>query len=304
MTVSQPYQVMPEMAPEEFAALKADIDQRGIQVPIDVDEDGNILDGHHRHRAWQELLRNSPPPTRVISGLSESEKRSFARKNNILRRHLSRDQVRDLIAQQLKETPDWAARRIGRELGVDHKTVSAERDRLVATGEIPQLEKVVGSDGKQRRKPIGRQPARKVAPDDEWPSDPVVDDLFRAWSLVVTLPGGEAVAQQIAQRFADHIASSASTAKLLPYPAPNITDDEARLWGRFAQFLVDKYGWDADSAGSHVDWILRRDFKTPDEWLGPEGARFRARQEMREPHPDVTEAWAAFKSPNFESEAA
>jgi ParB-like chromosome segregation protein Spo0J len=92
------YQLMPDMTPAEFEAFKADVAQRGITVAIDIDENGEILDGHHRFRAWTELKKNEPPPTTVRDGLSEQEKRAFARKNNILRRHLTREQVRRLIA--------------------------------------------------------------------------------------------------------------------------------------------------------------------------------------------------------------
>jgi ParB-like nuclease domain len=41
------YQLMPDMSPPEFEALKADIAQRGVVLPIDVDESGEIIDGHH-----------------------------------------------------------------------------------------------------------------------------------------------------------------------------------------------------------------------------------------------------------------
>jgi ParB-like chromosome segregation protein Spo0J len=140
------YQLMPEMAPDQFEALKADIAERGVLTPIDVDEHGNILDGHNRYRAWKELQKNEPPPTIVRAGLSELEKRAFARKNNILRRHLTREQVRELIEQQLKETPEWGDRRAAKELGVDHKTVGAVRGRLISSGEIPSCEKTVGAD--------------------------------------------------------------------------------------------------------------------------------------------------------------
>ena len=102
------YQLMPPMTPGEFEALKADIAERGVFVPIDIDEDGEILDGHHRYRAWIALKKNDPPPTIVRAGLSDEEKRAFASKNNILRRHLTREQVRQVIAEQLKETPNWA----------------------------------------------------------------------------------------------------------------------------------------------------------------------------------------------------
>ena len=110
--LTEKYQVMPSMPPEQFAALKADIAERGVLVPIDVDEDGHILDGHHRYRACTEL-GIADFPTIVRPGLTEEERRIFARKSNMLRRHLSRKQVRELIAEQLKDTPSWANNRIG-----------------------------------------------------------------------------------------------------------------------------------------------------------------------------------------------
>lgn len=41
------FQVMPPLSPDEYAELKADISARGVMVPIENDEDGNILDGHN-----------------------------------------------------------------------------------------------------------------------------------------------------------------------------------------------------------------------------------------------------------------
>lgn len=42
------YQLFPELNESEFSELKADIAERGVMVPIEYDEEGNILDGHHR----------------------------------------------------------------------------------------------------------------------------------------------------------------------------------------------------------------------------------------------------------------
>ena len=55
--VPQPgkFQVMPPLADDDFAALKADIQANGVLIPVEVDEDGNVLDGHHRVRACNEL---------------------------------------------------------------------------------------------------------------------------------------------------------------------------------------------------------------------------------------------------------
>src|SRR5262249_2770304 len=149
------YQLLPELDPDSFAALKADIAARGVIVPVLIDEFGIIIDGHNRARACRELGINDCP-VEVRSGLSEADKRTLPRKLNVLRRHLSREQVRQLIGDQLRDTPEWADRRIGRELGVDHKTVGAVRAGLDSTGEIPQLEKTVGDDGKARPAQPGR----------------------------------------------------------------------------------------------------------------------------------------------------
>jgi len=40
------YQIFPNLAPDEYEALKADIKARGVRVPVEYDEAGAILDGH------------------------------------------------------------------------------------------------------------------------------------------------------------------------------------------------------------------------------------------------------------------
>src|SRR5207244_2116305 len=47
--------LVPRMAPDAYAAFKADIAARGVQVPIEITSAGVILDGHERRRAAQEL---------------------------------------------------------------------------------------------------------------------------------------------------------------------------------------------------------------------------------------------------------
>jgi ParB-like chromosome segregation protein Spo0J len=149
------YQLLPELPPEQFEALKADIAKRGVVVAVVMDEFGEIIDGHSRGLACRELGINDYP-VEVRRGLSEAEKRALARNLNALRRHLSREQVRSLIADQLRDTPDWSNQRIADGLGVDGKTVASVRAGLAATSEIPRLDKTVGADGKARRAPPKR----------------------------------------------------------------------------------------------------------------------------------------------------
>lgn len=148
--MTAPYQVMPPLSPEERAELKADISARGVLVPVEYDEAGRILDGHHRVELCGELGLTSWP--RLIRyGMSEDEKRRHARRLNVARRHLTAEQRRSLIADDLREHPGVSDRTIATGLGVDHKTVGAVREEMQSTGEIPQLERRKGRDGRERR---------------------------------------------------------------------------------------------------------------------------------------------------------
>ena len=148
------YQVMPELTADEYAELKADIAQRGVMIPIEYDEQGNVLDGYHRLKICDELGIKDYP--RVIrSGMTESEKLTHARKLNIARRHLTSEQKRGLIREQLKETPEQSDRQIAKSLGVHHTTVSTQRRDLEDSGDVAKLATSTGRDGKEYpRKPV------------------------------------------------------------------------------------------------------------------------------------------------------
>jgi len=146
MSATGPYQLLPPLSDDDRAALKASIERHGVLVPVEYDEAGNILDGHHRVDICSEL-GISDWPRFVRKGMAEEEKRSYAREINISRRHMNTEQKRSVIAAQLKETPSISARALAARLGVDHKTVSAVRGRLVNGGEIPHQSEVVGRDG-------------------------------------------------------------------------------------------------------------------------------------------------------------
>ena len=150
------YQVMPDLAADDFAALKADIAARGVLVPVEYDEDGNVLDGHHRVRACQELGINDWPRF-VRKGLSEDEKRLHARQLNLARRHLNQAQKRELIAAQLKDTPAQSNRQIAGGLGVSDNTVRAVRDELESIAQIARCDRQT-KDG--RTYPAERKPIR------------------------------------------------------------------------------------------------------------------------------------------------
>jgi phage N-6-adenine-methyltransferase len=143
------YQTMPPLSDSEFAELKADIAARGVMVPVEYDKDGEVLDGHHRIRACQELgITDWPRIVRL--GLDNAGKRLHARKLNLARRHLDQAAKRALIEGQLRETPEISNRQIAEGLGVSHPTVATVRSEMESTGKIYQLERTVGADGKSR----------------------------------------------------------------------------------------------------------------------------------------------------------
>lgn len=133
IVADQPYQLLPPLPADEYAALRADIQANGIRVPIDVDEHGQILDGHHRQRIAAELA--IPCPARLVGGLTEDDKRSHAVAVNVHRRTLTVSQRRDLVLAELVRDPSRSDRAIGRLCGVDGKTVAAARLRNSATEE-------------------------------------------------------------------------------------------------------------------------------------------------------------------------
>jgi ParB-like chromosome segregation protein Spo0J len=147
------YQVLPPLSDEEYQALKEDMAENGMLVPVVQDTAGNIIDGHHRVRAYQELLAEGRAaggfPTVERSGLPTEEKRDLAWRLNMQRRHLNRAQKHEAIERKLKESPEWADNRIAKLLGVDGKTVRLARVMLEGRKEIAKLEKLVGADGKE-----------------------------------------------------------------------------------------------------------------------------------------------------------
>ena len=157
------YQVMPNLSTEEYAELKSDISSRGVMVPIEFDEQGNVLDGHHRLQICEELgIKDFPKVIRA--GLTEEEKYTHARKLNLARRHLSQEQKRGLIQQQLQATPEKSDRQIARDLGISNKTVSTHRKEMEENGELCKLHSSIGADGKERPRQVERKPVSVFNP--------------------------------------------------------------------------------------------------------------------------------------------
>lgn len=149
------FQHLPPLTPEEYSALEASILEHGILSPVITDENGVILDGHHRSRIAAEHSLSCPK--QIVYGKTDTEKRTMALSMNLDRRHLNREQKRALVAESVKADPQMADNVHAKRTGSSDKTVTSIREELEATSEIPKFDKTIGADGKER-------PARRSAP--------------------------------------------------------------------------------------------------------------------------------------------
>lgn len=142
------YQLLPDLAADEYEALKADIARRGVQVPVEIDEAGAILDGHQRVRAWTELHDAGLPlgdyPRIIRAGFSEDQKFEHALILNLNRRHLT-DEQRKELTRRLRER-GWSTGRIAEVEKVSDETV--RRDLSDAGSTYVEPARVTGRDGK------------------------------------------------------------------------------------------------------------------------------------------------------------
>lgn len=141
------FQVMPRLSQDEYADLEADIVAHGVMVPITVSPDGTIVDGHHRDEIARKHDLHCP---RVTATGSEPELRGLAFSLNLNRRHLNREQRRELIAESLRSDPQLSNREHARRTGASDKTVGTVRDEMESTAEIPQSDARVSGDGRTR----------------------------------------------------------------------------------------------------------------------------------------------------------
>lgn len=124
---------------DAYEALKQDIAERGIQVPIVIDQEGNILDGHNRYRAALEL--GIEVPYVVVNVGDEEERIERAIALNANRRQLTRSQIK-AVAKKLRER-GWTQARIAKTLGVTQPFIS----KLLREDEVrEQVQQQVSQD--------------------------------------------------------------------------------------------------------------------------------------------------------------
>ena len=154
----QPVLKLPALPYEQFLALKDNIALNGVLVPILVDEQRKIIDGNYRKAIAEELGYDCPEI--VQTDLTDDEKRSLARALNLARRQLTQEQKRQLVGDQIEETPEKSNRWLGKILGVHHATVASCPGRDGINWTNYPVHRTVGEDGKERPRQRCRKSSR------------------------------------------------------------------------------------------------------------------------------------------------
>jgi ParB-like chromosome segregation protein Spo0J len=162
-------QLLPRMSDAELLELGEDIKKHGLHVPIAIftDQEGTekLLDGISRLDAMESVglpivkdgseLNADFVQTQNIAG--NVDPFIYVISTNIRRRHLNAEQRQGLVIEIIARAPGKSDRQIGKEIGVDHKTISRARAKGEDVGRIPHVETRTDSKGRE-------QPAKKSRP--------------------------------------------------------------------------------------------------------------------------------------------
>jgi hypothetical protein len=146
----------------ELGELARDIDANFMTDPLRLWRESDaapwqLVDGRNRVAAMARLVEGD---VRIEGAISlairyegdQIKPRLFVRSVNVNRRHLSPERRRQHVADLLDETPTLTDRAMGKELGVDHKTIAADRALM---GNVPHKDERTEASGRAAR---GRKP--------------------------------------------------------------------------------------------------------------------------------------------------
>jgi hypothetical protein len=227
VTIHPAADLFPMLGDAELRELGEDINRHGLREKIKIvvrDKEQILIDGRNRLAAmelaglpifWDPISGENcsagegaevdPVIVEVLDGHwhghieTDDEIAAYIISVNIKRRHLTGEQKRELTSKVLKLDPSKSNRQIAAVVGVDHKTVGVVRKEAEATGEVPQLSKTRGKDGKERTTAPARReelaPEAQVANINQRTIDRQLKALMTAWDGA----GPEARAQFLAQ---------------------------------------------------------------------------------------------------------
>jgi ParB-like chromosome segregation protein Spo0J len=207
------FQLFDLLEPDEYDSLKADIAKRGVLVPIEFDEAGNILDGHHRHRICGELgIRDYPRVVRSFA--SEDEKEEHVVTLNVRRRHLNSEQKRKWAEWFVKRHPERSDRQIASDVGLSHPTIAKVREDLQESGDVERITTRIDSTGR-------RQPATKPKPPPSVFANS--DNQQRRGQEALVSLGGQAPSKMLDVKRAERIAREKAAEERRAQPVESVT---------------------------------------------------------------------------------
>ncbi len=186
--ISQAFDPLSEL---EKQALDDDIRARGIQVPVEIDQDDTILDGHHRVEIAIALGMQCPVTVHPYE--KDEDKLEHAVKANLLRRHVSplawaRAMQRLLDAKEIERNTkrnrfadrDDTVSRLYKDVGVDIRTAQRRFALFDALKEYPDLVRQVDTGEKSAAAAKREARQRQGTDKAEQPKKPgTLDDLTK-----------------------------------------------------------------------------------------------------------------------------
>jgi ParB-like chromosome segregation protein Spo0J len=152
--------LIPELSTQEYESLKQSIKQNGLWVPIVVNKDGVILDGHHRYKVCQELGIEEPK-TETKEFKDKLEEQIFVIDSNLQRRHLNNFQ-RTELALKSKSILDQIVKR--------NESLGGKGDRILTP--VGRVDEQIG-----QRAGVSRDTVRRVLEIQEKASEELKQDL-------------------------------------------------------------------------------------------------------------------------------
>ena len=132
----------PMIEGEAFAAFKADIKANGQRLPIYI-QNGFVIDGRNRQKACNEL--GIPAIYEEVDG----DPFELADSLNLHRRHLTKEQMEDLIVK--KRAEGKSERQIAEEVGCSKSKVNKVINSTGQKRPVDLPTEVIGKDGKKRK---------------------------------------------------------------------------------------------------------------------------------------------------------
>jgi DNA adenine methylase len=255
------YQLMPAYTDEQFAELKEDIRQHGVLQPIEFDTDGNLLDGHHRFRAFSELIAEGhdlPMFDRVTRQFdSEEDKIAHVLSLNVRRRHLTPPQISELCGKLRLPPFNYTLAKIGQVVGMSAVGVWSAIGRLdqATRDQIDQEARIVGKDGSV-------QLAFKVAPRVFQTGQATLQTMQREAVAAIGAELLAAAAQEAPTVYTNGTVTEpsgegpAGSEELLPSkPLVHVDESTEAITVGEAQRRISSFAWYGGKF-SQLDWLL------------------------------------------------